>query len=156
MLKENKGITIIALVVTIVVLLILASVTINGVIQGVDESEENKLLSEISMVQNAITQRYTKYKLTKDRDMLVGTRIQTSTLEDVPNTITWKVTQFDETNNPEKEYYRLSKLDLSKLGLSGDDKSHSSYVVNYSTGEVYNETSKQTKSGKVLYVTNQN
>ena len=156
MLKENKGITIIALVVTIVVLLILASVTINGVIQGVDESEENKLLSELSMVQHAVTQRYTKYELTKDRDVLVGTKIQTSTLENVPNTINWKVTQFDEINNPEREYYRVNKSDLVKLGLSGDDKTDSSYVVNYSTGEVYNETSKQTKSGKVLYLTNQN
>ena len=154
MLKENKGITIIALVVTIVVLLILASVTINGVIQGVDESEENKLLSELSMVQHAITQRYTKYELTKDKDILVGTRIQTSTLENVPNTINWKVTQFDEINNPEREYYRVNKSDLVKLGLSGDDKTDSSYVVNYSTGEVYNETSKQTKSGKVLYLSN--
>ena len=154
MLKENKGITIIALVVTIVVLLILASVTINGVIQGVDESEENKLLSELSMVQHAVTQRYTKYELTKDKDILVGTRIQTSTLENVPNTINWKVTQFDEINNPEREYYRVNKSDLVKLGLSGDDKTDSSYVVNYSTGEVYNETSKQTKSGKVLYLSN--
>lgn len=154
MLKENKGITIVALVVTIVVLLILASVTINGVIQGVDESEENKLLSELSMVQHAVTQRYTKYELTKDRDVLVGTKIQTSTLENVPNTINWKVTQFDEINNPEREYYRVNKSDLVKLGLSGDDKTDSSYVVNYSTGEVYNETSKQTKSGKVLYLSN--
>ena len=154
MLKENNGITIIALVVTILVLLILAGVTINGVIQGIDESEENKLLSELSMVQHAITQRYTKYELTKDKDILVGTRIQTSTLENVPNTINWKVTQFDEINNPEREYYRVNKSDLVKLGLSGDDKTDSSYVVNYSTGEVYNETSKQTKSGKVLYLSN--
>ena len=154
MLKENNGITIIALVVTILVLLILAGVTINGVIHGIDESEENKLLSELSMVQHAITQRYTKYELTKDKDILVGTRIQTSTLENVPNTINWKVTQFDEINNPEREYYRVNKSDLVKLGLSGDDKTDSSYVVNYSTGEVYNETSKQTKSGKVLYLSN--
>lgn len=154
MLKENKGITIVALVVTIVVLLILASVTINGVIQGIDEAKENKLLSELSMVQHAVTQRYTKYELTKDRDVLVGTKIQTSTLENVPNTINWKVTQFDEINNPEREYYRVNKSDLVKLGLSGDDKTDSSYVVNYSTGEVYNETSKQTKSGKVLYLSN--
>lgn len=154
MLKENKGITIVALVVTIVILLILASVTINGVIQGRDEAKENKLLSELSMVQHAVTQRYTKYELTKDRDVLVGTKIQTSTLENVPNTINWKVTQFDEINNPEREYYRVNKSDLVKLGLSGDDKTDSSYVVNYFTGEVYNETSKQTKSGKVLYLSN--
>lgn len=151
-MKENNGITIIALVVTIIVLLILAGVTINGVIQGIDETEENKLLSELSMVQHAISERYTKYKLTKDKDILIGTRIQTSTLEDVPNTIIWKVTQFDATNNPEKEYYRLRKLDLSELGLSSNDVTNSSYIVNYSTGEVYNETSKTTKSGKVLYV----
>lgn len=151
MLKENRGITIISLVVTIIVLLILAGVTVNGVIQGIDETEENKLLSELSMVQHAISERYTKYKLTKDKDILVGTRIQTSTLEDVPNTIIWKVTQFDETNNPEKEYYRISNADLKKLGLSSNDATNSSYIINYSTGEVYNEISKTTKSGKVLY-----
>ena len=40
--SNNKGITLIALVITIVVLLILASIGIGGAITGVDESTESK------------------------------------------------------------------------------------------------------------------
>ena len=64
--SNNKGITLIALVITIVVLLILASIGIGGAITGVDESTDQKLKSELKMVQHAVLQRYTKYSLTKD------------------------------------------------------------------------------------------
>ena len=73
--SNNKGITLIALVITIVVLLILASIGIGGAITGVDESTDQKLKSELD-----------------------------------------------------------------------------TYIVNYKTGEVYNETQKTTNDGNILYI----
>ena len=71
--RNNKGVTLVSLVVTIIVLLIIASISIVGGIQGADTAADNKLLTELDMVQHAVLQRYTKYSLTKDKELLVGT-----------------------------------------------------------------------------------
>lgn len=150
MLIEEKGITIIALVVTIIVLLILAGVTISSTIQGVDDAQENKLWSELETVQHAIVQRYTKYKLTKDTSMLVGTAVVPETL---PQGKSWKLSNVE--NDTEKSYYELNASDLTNLGLEpGTGSDTNTYIVNYYTGEVYNKTKKETPDKRaVLYIT---
>ncbi len=166
-LRENKGITLIALIVTIVVLLIIAGISINMGITGVDQAGENRLITELEKVQHAVTERYTKYKLTKDTSMLVGTIVDNlptlPTKENENKTIKWKVLQFSDSTDTEiknkilqeRKYYRLSSSDLSKLGLTGgtDEYKGSSYIVNYYSGEVYDEVQKQTASGTILYKT---
>ena len=47
------------------------------------------------------------------------------------------------------EYKKLSKDDLEKLGITGEEDT---FIVNYNTGEVINETLKVTKSEKALYI----
>lgn len=152
--RENKGITLIALIITIIVLLIIAGISISGGIDGIDKAHENRLMSDLEKVQHAITERYTKFELTKDTSVIVGTKVDLSSLTDVPESINWKVfqvTQASETStHPERKYYRLGKSDLENLGLTGEHKS-SSYIVNYYSGEVYDETERQTTSGTVLY-----
>ena len=65
--KNQKGITLIALVITIIVLLILAGITINMGKEGISESKEDALLSELGIVQNAVLQRKTKVDLTNEK-----------------------------------------------------------------------------------------
>ena len=65
MLRDNKGITLIALSITIIVLLILAAVTIGGGNESIKMSKNNKLVVELDMVQHACLERYSEYKLTK-------------------------------------------------------------------------------------------
>ena len=152
MFNKEKGITLIALIVTIVVLIILAGITIAGGIQGIDKANDNKLISDLDKVHHAITERETKYKLTKDASLLVGTKVTVSSLTDVPSSIKWKINGFDSVNNPEREYYRLNKSDLAKIGLTSDIDQNASFIVNYYTGEVYNEVNKTTSGDQVLYV----
>ena len=117
--SNNKGITLIALVITIVVLLILASIGIGGAITGVDESTDQKLKSELKMVQHAVLQRYTKYSLTKDETMLVGDKIEEENLD---SNITWQ---------KQGSYYRINNEQFKELGIT-DIKD--TYIVNYKTG----------------------
>lgn len=159
-LRENKGITLIALIVTIVVLLIIAGISINMGITGVDQAGENRLITELEKVQHAVTERYTKFELTKDTSLIVGTKVDD--LPTIPTPTgeskapTWKVLQFTSgatiSTHPERKYYRLSKSDLENLGLTGDYK-NSSYIVNYYSGEIFDENKKQTSKGTVLYKT---
>ena len=104
--SNNKGITLIALVITIVVLLILASIGIGGAITGVDESTDQKLKSELKMVQHAVLQRYTKYSLTKDETMLVGDKIEEENLD---SNITWQ---------KQGSYYRINNEQFKELGIT--------------------------------------
>lgn len=139
--RNNKGVTLVSLVVTIIVLLIIASISIVGGIQGADTAADNKLLTELDMVQHAVLQRYTKYSLTKDKELLVGTEVNS-----LPTEITWQVKN---PQNDEEKYYELGSSELTNLGITN---SKDTYIVNYSTGEVYNKTTPKTNSNEVLYI----
>lgn len=49
-LRKNKGITMVALVITIIILLILAGISVTGVIRGIDETNESSAISQLEMV----------------------------------------------------------------------------------------------------------
>lgn len=153
--KEEKGITLIALAVTIIVLLILAGITINTGLSGTDEARENAKLSELGMVQHAILQRKTKIDLTHEE--YPGQTIEEANidLDGVIREINANKSSEEEavvrkdTNN--ENYYLLTNSNggFSDLGISD---SEDEYIVNYETGEVINYTTKVTKSGKPLYI----
>lgn len=143
--RENKGITLVALVITIVILLIISGISITGTITGKKETQESVQISELKMIQQAILERYTKAQLTKET--LPGTSIDISEVQSMINEINNKTEE--NINLKGKDYKRLNKSDLEKLGITGEEDS---YIVNYNTGEVINETSKTTKSGKALYI----
>ena len=157
MLNKEKGITLIALIVTIVVLIILAGITITGAIQGGEQANNNKQITDLDKIHHAITERDTKYKLTKDESLLIGTVVKTNNIDvsglSQAETIVWKMVDFEGVTDPEREYYRVTGQDLVDLGLTSDPTTKTVYVVNYFTGEAYNETQKKTEDGKLLYVT---
>ena len=154
-LKNEKGITLIALVVTIVVLLILAGITINIGTQSIKDSREDALLSELGMVQNAVLQRKTKADLTTN-EAYPGDKIDIATVNSVIAEINSQQTEEDielkdNSEGKESNYYLLttSNNGLNNLGITN---SESEYIVNYETGEVINYTVKVTESGKPLYI----
>lgn len=147
-IKSEKAITIIALVITIIVLLILAGVTINGTMTGIEETQRNKLLSELDIVQHAVLERYTKYSLTKDLELLTLNKedVQIDGKPQIEGIeIEWQV---ESPTNDDEKYYKLTQDELKQLGIK-DVKD--TYIVNYKTGEVFNETVKKTDNGTILY-----
>ena len=154
-INNEKGITLLALVITIVVLIILASITVNIGKEGIKESKEDAMLSELAMVQNAILQRKTKADLTQEN--YPGETIATAgiNLEEVIEEINdnrasgeEEISKKDSDNN---HYYFLSTENggLEALGITN---SEDAYIVNYETGEVINYTTKLTGTGKPLYI----
>lgn len=154
-MKNNRGITLIALAITIIVIIIIASVGTYSGVEALRDSKENAQLSEVGMVQQAVLQNYTKYKTTGNDMYLRGTTVSyeeisslLSEMGTTPKTITYTLpSPADVLPN---YYYRLSETNLKDMGISqveGD-----TFIVNYSTGEVINEKLKTTRSGKALYV----
>ena len=144
-MKKNKGITIVSLAITIVVLLIIAGISIGGAIIGAKETEETKLISEITIIQHAILERYTSSILTKEP--LPGIEVEKSEVQ----TIIDEINEICDENITLKgtEYKRLTKQELKNMGI---DNQEYTYIVNYKTGEVMNETLKTTETKKPLYV----
>lgn len=145
-IRKNKGITLVILVITIVILLIISGISITGTITGKKETEESVHISELKIIQQAILERYTKAQLTKET--LPGTSVTISEVQSIINEINNETEE--SINLKGKEYKRLNKTDLENLGVIGEEDN--TYIVNYSTGEVINETVKTTNNGKALYI----
>lgn len=156
--KNEEGITLIALAITIVVLLILAGVSITSGNTSIDSANDDNNKASLNLVQQAISTQYqqtillSQTEITPDSsfsnrpDGFIGTLI-TSTSEIDAEGISWVMA--DSYMYFEDYYYRLEKEDLRQLGLTNSDFV---FVVNYKTGEVYNETLKETSTGEKLYI----
>ena len=153
-MDHEKGITLLALVITIIVLIILASTIVNISQNGIKQSKEDTMLSELGIVQNAILQRKTKADLT-DEDYPGETIIEANinlekTIEEINNNRASEeeIIKKDDDNS---NYYFLSTENggLEELGITN---SEDAYIVNYETGEVINYTTKLTETGKPLYI----
>ena len=154
-IKDEKGITMVALVMTIIVMLILAGITINLGKNGIKESKENAMLSEVGMIQNAVLQRKTKVDLTSEEypgqnldDAGINLDNLISEINSKKSSEEESVTRKDAENT---DYYLLSNSNngLQELGITNAEDE---YIVNYKTGEVINYTNQVTKNGKLLYI----
>lgn len=148
-IRKNKGITLIALVITVVLLLIISGISITGTITDQKQAEANTQKTELTIIQHAILERYTKSKLTKET--LPGTIIEKSEVQLVIDEINSKLGESITLKGT--EYMQLEKTDLEKLGITGEEDI---YIVNYKTGEVINKTQKVTKTGVALYIYSKN
>lgn len=158
--KSQKGITLIALVVTIIVLMILAGIGIGELSNNNEDVAQTKntiALSELSKVQQVVIENYLKYEQLKNDSFLtkIGKKIEDETEYNEINNefkeISGKDLKVEFNTDIDKSYYKLSGDDLNSMGLE-NIHNKDVYVVNYSTGEVFNYTQKKTATGEVLYV----
>ena len=133
MLYEKKGITLVSLIITVIVMLIIAGTATYTGINDMKIAEENKLLSELEIVKQAVYQTYLNYQRTGNSAYIVGTKVDASslassmgiTLVTIPNT---------ETNETITSYYRLNPTQLKNIGI---ENSQDTYIVNYFTRRSY-------------------
>lgn len=145
--NEEKGITLVSLVIAFVLLLILSLVTINMGISGINSAKDSKLNAELQMVQHAVLEQYTKYKTTKDSVYLVGNKITKEEAEKLANEMGVTLVNIPDTYL-DKDYYKLDKLALEAIGIND---STDEYVINYVSGEVMNITVKKSSNDSPLY-----
>ena len=169
--RNDKGVTLMILTVTIVVLLIILGITLNYGVSEIHDVSNKKMESELEIVQEAIMQRYALVKSEGQLGIkapvissntqteanrpsgLVGTRIanssyiETQGFSGVEPMITYS--SGENNKNFEDYYYLLNENDLRDLEIEkGDNPNESgskerSYIVNYSTGEVFDVGNKK-------------
>ena len=146
-LIKQKGITIISLVITVIILVIISGIGITMGTNAIKSSKDNQLASELSMVQHAVLEQYTKYQTTKDITYLVGNKVELEEMNQIAKNLNITLVNIPQkyTN---KDHYRLDKASLLQIGIENTDDE---YIVNYISGEVINMTQKTT-SNTALYV----
>ena len=161
-IENNKGITLMALIITIIVLMIITGIGIGastGMRGNINESKEAMATAELSKIQQAVLENYVKYKQMNQESFLKGEVISyDDALEEfnqlgLDSNQKLKAASYDTTTagDPSLFYYKLDKMHLKEMGLQNIDNDDQ-YIVNYSSGEVFNITQKKTSSGNVLYV----
>ena len=148
--RKNEGITLIALIVTIIVMLIIAGVSVYSGTDEIKSAKENMYFSELTIIQHAVEEAYYQYKLTKNENYF--NKFEDSVATDIASVaanlgITLQVTNLVNAN-PDVLYYRLTPEKLKEIGIKS---SENTFIVNFSTGEVINETIGEINS-KVLYL----
>ena len=146
-IRKKNGITLVALVITIVLLLIIAGISITGTIRGEKQTKESVAVSELNMVQHAILERKTKAQLTKEE--LPGQSVTSTQIQQVIDEIEKKSGTTISLKGNTEDYKLLNAEALQDLGM---ENYKSEYIVNYSTGEVIDITIQVTEDGEVLYI----
>lgn len=175
MMKNEKGITLIALVITIIVTLILVGTGISITFNEIDDARNNQLWTELGTVRQAVIEQYQKAlavgktgKLKEEAklDVWIGAQITTrrgtdffpgavnAILEQQGITSGAYMFSYDYNNCQYQEdcCYELDSNSLAQLGIEDAKHTKHTYIVNYKTGEVYNETKQTDYNGKLLYL----
>ena len=170
-MKDNKGITLIALAITIIILIIIASVSTYSGVEALKDSRAEARKSEIKMIQQAVLENYALYQKTNDTNYLIGSATSIEEVQKVIDrinssksneysTISLKI-NYNSEDITEK-YYILEKADLKKMGFAKTESDSTdesitkniemdNYIINYKTGEVMNATLYVTSRKEPLY-----
>lgn len=170
---KNNGVTLVILAIVIIVLMIIVGVSLNSGLSSADEVADDRTGTELSIVEQAVIEQYTLL-LTENQDGKIATKIlEDVSLEDdidrpstligtrIANVSTLNsygfnqyLVDYSDTDDMKYEdyYYFLDESDLEELGIS-DNKSdeeiqNHSYIVNYSTGEVFDTKNKKYYTSK--------
>ena len=132
-LKRNNGITLIALVITIIVLLILAGVSIsmltsdNGIIKQAQSAKEETLNSS---KKEAIALTMINREMTGSEKYNIGEELRNRTLANGDN---WKIVSINET----KEIYGTGWYYVGTgVNLENYGETKHEWIINYDTGEI--------------------
>lgn len=121
-MKNNKGITIIALIITIVVMIIIAGITIYyGAAVNVDNTSAARAYNELLEVSEAVSQRNLMNGINSEKYKFIGLALSDSNYKEING------------NKYGDGWYELKVSDTPELEL---ENIRNDYVVNYKTGEV--------------------
>lgn len=151
MVKDKKGITMITLVITIVVMLIIAGITVQGSQRLLRDSELKTEITNMLLIQARAEVIYDKNQF-DDTVKLVGTPITNElatkySIPDDPDQLKKWYIWDNEENVPEGSISAKSEIEDLKIKL----KSGEFYIVNYEDSEVIYSEGYRDSDGNVVY-----
>ena len=133
MIKNQKGVTLSALVITIIVLAILVGVTVGATTNLMSDSKIKTYITNMLLVQAKAESLYEKYQF-EGTDLGTGNEYM-GTKESITNMEKYNISPDSTTD---EFWYKWTQDTLSKNGLDPEmlESSSESYFVNYESGEV--------------------
>ncbi len=108
---NNKGITMVTLVITIVIMLILAGVTITGAYSLIKKAQLENLKTNMLLIQAKTKTAMEEYNFSKDESKLIGSQIQEIDTDKIA-----KLQKAGE--NYSNDWYCLNQEELNNMNLS--------------------------------------
>ena len=145
MIKNNKGVSLVSLVITIVVMLVILSITLSSSLQSVEETNLTKIENEIRDLKDAVNDRLANYQRNPMTYPIIGEKVGDNIFEYIrsietleSNEISEIIEQISVTYSVENaDYYRLvGRTEAEKLGVENIDAKHF-YIVDYYDCDVY-------------------
>lgn len=136
--KDNKGITLVALILTIIIMLILATVTTYTGINTYEESKVYKFVSEMQLIQAEVDE-LVESKTTEDLSQL-GTEVT------VDNIISIAFSNNEISSNDISLYRHFSKQEISQM--FNIEKPIGTVMINFATREVVSTTGVEYEGNK--------
>ena len=150
-MKNSKGITMIALIIIVLIMILLASVTAYEANGLVTVARVQSVTTNLLLIQAKVRIINEKIVFESEEDKKSQLYVGTKLIEGDKALETMRdkeiVTNDDINNN---SYYLLSKEDLIDMGLESIN-SEDGYVVNYKTEEVIYMKGVKNNEGKYLY-----
>ena len=154
-MKNNKGITLITLIITIIAIIILASVFMATGTESLEEAKKSEIANEIHQLKLAIVDKFTSYQKNDGNVFLIGELAKNKwpNSDDCVDKVI-EVLIFDEDDTFEEKTLKTNRVsieiardydkyvkiiysgDMESLGLQKYSKDNA-YIVNYNTGGVY-------------------
>lgn len=122
---DNRGISLITLIITIIIMIILAAIGIRIATDGIDSTAEARIINEKKELETAIIDRFANNAVNEESFPLLGSVLSASELSDISDI---KIEDID--------YIRkVNKSDIQSLGVK--NTTGRSYVVDYLAGAVF-------------------
>ena len=166
-INSNSGVTLAMLIVLIIVMLILLGLVLNFTTKPIQNSIDTQYKSELLIIQHTLYEKYKEAEAKGNSSILLGEKIVKENVEgenyplfkDFPEFLEMYAVVFDDGNKktietPENKngYYLLKESHMNELGLTGERIKEDQYIVNYETGEVYNNTKKVYSDKSPVYL----
>lgn len=151
MLKNNNGITMVALVLTVIILAILSGVSLTTGFSVLKDFRAGRIISNMILVQAKLEDIYEDYEFYNDEKYLIGTNVNsinstTYTLDDVVLSIN-EISEIATKHNTTSEnvltwkWYKWNQANLKELGLDKNMLGSNEYFyINYENSEIIYST----------------
>lgn len=160
-MKNNKGITMVALIITIIIIIIIAGISIGAGSKVIDKTQLENLATNMLLIKgkakeyvenanfnlgtsvNSLSESEKEQRISKAKESLKGTEVEDASEFFGNIGITEQELQEEKINL--NFYYKLSTEDLKDIGLTNvkSDEKNGWYIIRYSisdsTVEIYNE-----------------
>ena len=171
-INSNSGVTLAMLIVLIIVMLILLGLVLNFTTKPIQNSIDTQYKSELLIIQHTLYEKYKEAEAKGNSNIIIGQKIVKENFPGEDYLLFSEFPEFleaykkvhGEEKEPQGNYYLIMNNRknpagetvyyeyLDELGLTGERIEESEFIVNYETGEVYNNTKKFYNNGSPLYL----